>query len=366
MRNKRDNRRRIGLLTGGGDCPGINAVIRAVVKTAVSKYGMEVTGFLDGFHGLVCDRAIRLRYDDVSNILTRGGTILGMSRRESFFRLPSGGMKVPGGRDRTRDALRIVRKHRLQGIVCIGGEGTLAVASHLNASGIPTIGVPKTIDNDVPNTDQTFGFDSALNVAASAVDNLHSTASSHHRIMVLEVMGRYTGWLALHAGVAGGGDVILIPEIPFSWRKIEETVIRRARRGRRFSIIVAAEGAHPGDGRAVYAIKAGAGRRGTLGGISTLIAETLEAKTGLECRATILGYLQRGGAPSPFDRILATRYGHAAACLAAAGNFGLMVSLDSGSIRPVPIEKAAEGPKTVPPDHPLLAAARAVGTSFGD
>ena len=234
------NRARIGILTGGGDCPGLNAVIRAVTKTAVHQFNMEVIGFLDGFRGLVEDETVPLTYDAVSNILSQGGTLLGTSGRETFFGVPAGSRMKPSKENRLKDALRVFRKHRLRGIVCIGGDGSLRVAHHLHRRGIPMIGVPKTIDNDVPNTDLSFGFNSACTVATDAVDRLHTTAASHHRAMVLEVMGRRAGWIALEAGLAGGGDVILVPEIPFSMDAVYKAVRQRHRRGRRFSIIVAA------------------------------------------------------------------------------------------------------------------------------
>ncbi len=365
MSRKARRSRRIGILTGGGDCPGLNAVIRAVVKTAINVFGMEVVGFLDGYRGLVTDRIQKLHYDDVSNILTRGGTILGMSRRDSYFRIAGseGGYEGP---DRTAHARKIFRRHGLSSLICLGGEGTLAVANHLNRAGIPIIGVPKTIDNDVPLTDQTFGFDSALSVATEAIDRLHTTAESHHRVMVVEVMGRHAGWLGLYSGVAGGGDVILLPEVPFDWGKVCEFVCRRARRGRRFSILVVAEGARPKGGGAVYRGRIDGMNRGVLGGIGELVATRVEKRTGLESRTVVLGHLQRAGSPTAADRVLATRYGHAAARLAVAGKTGVMVALQEGRIDVVPLARVAEaGAKLVPVDHPLLKAARAVGTSFG-
>jgi len=342
-------------------------VIRAVAKTAINAHGTEVIGFLDGYHGLVFNRHVILHYDDVSNILSKGGTILGMARREKLFRM-SGDARATAGTDHTSRARRVFKEHGLSALVCVGGEGTLAVAAHLDASGIPAVGVPKTIDNDVPFTDQTFGFDTSLAVAAEAVDRLRSTAESHHRVMVLEVMGRHAGWIALHAGLAGGGDIVLIPEIPFSWGAVCAVVERRARRGRRFSLIVAAEGAHPRDGQESRAGGRADGlNRARLGGVGNLVAGEVERRTRLESRATVLGYLQRGGEPTPFDRVLATRYGHAAASLAAEGTTGVMVAFRSGDITTVPLERLARGrPRLVPPDSPLLAAARAVGTSFGD
>ncbi len=346
-------RKRIGILTGGGDCPGLNAVIRAVTKTAVHELGMEVVGFLDGFRGLVEDKSIPLTYDAVSNILSQGGTILGASSRDNFFRVPSGpAQKVPPGKDRFPEALRTFRRHDLAGLICIGGDGTLTVAYHLLRRGIPVIGIPKTIDNDVRHTDLTFGFHSACAVATEAVDRLHSTAASHHRVMVLEVMGRSAGWIALQAGIAGGGDLILIPEIPFSLKKVLDVVLHRSKRGRRFSLVIVSEGAGPS--------------RPKPGGIGIALSEKIEKETGLESRATVLGHLQRGGTPTFFDRVLATQFGYAAACLAARERYGKMICLRKGSFSTVDLRQVSGRPRNVPLNSPLIAAARAVGTSFGD
>ena len=347
------NRKRIGILTGGGDCPGLNAVLRAVTKTAVHELGMEVVGFLDGFRGLVENKSLPLAYDAVSNILNQGGTILGASTRDNFFRVPSGpSQKIPPGKNRFPEALRTFRRHHLAGLICIGGDGTLTIAHYLLRRGIPVIGIPKTIDNDVRHTDLTFGFHSACAVATEAVDRLHSTAASHHRVMVLEVMGRSAGWIALQAGIAGGGDLILIPEIPFSLQKVYSVVRQRSRRGRRFSLIIASEGAGP--------------VRQKPGSIGMMLSEKIEKETGLESRATVLGHLQRGGTPTFFDRVLATQFGYTAACLAARGCYGKMVCLRKGSISTVDLSRVAGRPRNVPLNSPLIAAARAVGTSFGD
>lgn len=360
-------KRRIGILTGGGDCPGINAVIRAAAKTAVHMYGMEAVGLIDGFRGLVDDETVPLTFDRVSNILTQGGTILGTSSRTTYFGVPSSGSPhAERGPDRLKDARRIFRKHRLEGIICIGGDGTLGVAAYLHGQGIPMVGVPKTIDNDVRHTDLTFGFDTATAIAAEAVDRLHSTAASHHRVMVVEVMGRHAGWIALQAGIAGGGDILLIPEIPFHPDAVTGVVRKRSKKGRRFSIVVAAEGAHPSK-------QACAGsdslfctlRPEQHGSIGPRLAEAIQRETGLESRATVLGHLQRGGTPTPFDRVLATRFGYWAARLCAERGFGKMVCLKGGVISSVPLAKAARGPRRIPRDSPLLTAARAVGTSFG-
>ena len=348
---------RIGILTGGGDCPGLNAVIRAVTKTAVHQLDMEVVGFLDGFRGLVENETLPLTYDAVSNIITQGGTLLGTSGRETYFGVPAGSRLKPSKENRLKDALGVFRKHDLSGIICIGGDGTLTVAHHLHHRGIPMIGVPKTIDNDVPNTDLTLGFNSGCTVATDAVDRLHSTAASHHRAMVLEVMGRRAGWIALEAGLAGGGDVILIPEIPFSMDTVCEVVRRRHRSGRRFSIIVAAEGARPRGKKEGWAAPCG--------GVGIALSGEIERRTGLESRATVLGYLQRGGAPTFFDRVLATRFGHAAALLASGNRYGKMVCLKKGTLATVDLKLGSGRTRTVPPGSPLVAAARAIGTSFG-
>jgi len=354
--------KRIGILTGGGDCPGLNAVIRAVAKTAINVYGMQVIGFQDGFSGLVMDKTIPLGYDHVSNILTQGGTILGTSNKDNFFGVKRNeSQRVIPGQNRLKDALRIYRKHKLEGLICVGGDGTLTVGYHLHQSGIPVIGVPKTIDNDVMHTDQTFGFDSAVWIATLAVDRLHSTAASHRRVMIVEVMGRSAGWIALHSGMAGGGDIILIPEIPYDLKKVYSVVQKRFQKGRRFSIIVVAEGAHRKGETPIYMKKAH-----NLGGISAQLAENIEKDTGIECRFTVLGHLQRGGTPTPFDRVLATRYGHHAAHLAAAGEFGHMVSLKNSAIESVHLSLVAGVPRRIPLDFPLLQTARDVGTSFGD
>lgn len=351
---------RIGILTGGGDCPGLNALIRAVTKSAIHLYGMEVVGFLDGFEGLVDDRTMPLTYDSVSNIIAMGGTILGTSSKGNLFQVPAAGShRVRTGRNRAPDALRTFRKHRLDGLLCVGGDGTLTIAHTLHRRGIPIIGIPKTIDNDVPHTDRSFGFDTAGAVAAEAVDRLHTTAASHHRVMILEVMGRHAGWIALHAGLAGGGDIILIPEIPFSLKEVCEVVTRRSRRGRRFSLIIVAEGAYPKGGSPVMHAR-------RLGGIGPLLVQQLEEKLGLESRATVLGHLQRGGTPTPFDRVLATQFGHAAVMLAAKGRYGRMVRLKDGAISAIGLAQVAGRPRAVPLNSPLIAAARAVGTSLGE
>jgi ATP-dependent phosphofructokinase / diphosphate-dependent phosphofructokinase len=357
----------IGILSGGGDCPGINAVIRAVAKTAIWEHGWNVIGIEDGYEGLIQGRWRHLRAGDVSGILTLGGTILGTSNTANPYAYAS----VRGGRTCLRDVsrrlLRNAREAGLDALILIGGDGTLASAARLQQDGLPVVGVPKTIDNDLRGTDATFGFDSAVAIATEAVDRLHTTAQSHHRVMIVEVMGRRAGWIALHAGVAGGGDVILIPEIPYRLESVAAKVRERRRRGRAFSLVVAAEGAKPVGGEAVVRkIIAGSADPVRLGGIAFVLADQLEEMAGAETRAVVLGHVQRGGTPTAADRILATRLGEEAVRMVAAGMFGRMVAVQGGSLSSVPLDIPAGGPKLVPPDHPLIRAARAIGTAFGD
>jgi phosphofructokinase-like protein len=358
---------RIGVLTGGGDCPGINAVIRAVSKTAMMKHGREVVGYQDGFWGLIHDKHRILSFDDVSGILTLGGTILGTSNRANPFREAQEG---PGGmefRDVSDRVLENFRRAGLDALVVIGGDGSLSIAQGLFQKGMPVVGVPKTIDNDLSETDVTFGYGTAVVNATEAIDKIHTTAQSHHRVMLVETMGRYAGWIALAAGVASGGDVILIPEIPYDLDIIAERVLERSRKGKRFSIAVVAEGAKPKGGEMVVdRVVAESTDPWRLGGISRKLAVDLEEKTGLESRVTVLGHLQRGGSPIPADRILATQFGCAAADLAAEGKFGQMVALRDGRIVSVQIAAAVAKQKLVPPDHPLITANKAIGVCFGD
>jgi 6-phosphofructokinase 1 len=359
--------RRLGVLTGGGDCPGLNAVIRAVAKTLMHDEGAEVLGFLDGYEGLVLDRTMPVDWRAVSNILTIGGTILGTSNTANPFAWAEkkGGKVVTS--DRSKDALRTIKKHRLDGLVVIGGDGSMCIAGGLHELGVPVIGVPKTIDNDVCGTELTFGFMTAVGVATDALDRLHTTASAHHRVMIAEVMGRYAGWLALHSGIAGGADIIVIPEIPFRWEPIFEVFRQRARKGKRFSIICVAEGARPAGGEMIIQRRVeGSPDPVRLGGIGRLVAGTVEQKTGIEARATSLGYIQRGGTPCPFDRVFATSLGHRAAVLVSQEKWGRMASWQKGRLTDVPIKDVAGGCRKVKLDDPLLAVARSVGTSFGE
>jgi ATP-dependent phosphofructokinase / diphosphate-dependent phosphofructokinase len=352
--------RRIGLLTGGGDCPGLNAAIRAVVRAAIRDHGAEVVGILDGFKGLLEMRTVTLTHDTVANILTLGGTVLGTSR-DNPFKLRS----RPGGRaqDRSSVAVENYGRLRLDALICIGGDGTHRKAQKLAQMGLSLIGIPKTIDRDLRETDDTIGFDSGLAVATESIDRLHSTAASHHRIMVIEVMGNRAGWLALSAGIAGGGDVILIPEIPYRPEVVANVLKSRMKKGRRFSIVVVAEGtrtAHRAASRDVEYAGDPVGR------VGIALAKEIHERTGLESRVTVLGYVQRGGRPTPYDRILATRFGTRAVELAAHGRFGRMVCLKGTEIRSVDLDDVAGPPHLIPADHPLILSARSVGACLGD
>ncbi len=357
----------IGVLTGGGDCPGLNAVIRAVSKTAINLYKMQVVGYLDGYQGLIENRRIPLDYDSASGILTRGGTILGTSNKANPFHHP---VKKAGKivyQDVCNRAIRNLETEGCEVLVCIGGDGTMQIASGLAERGVPIVGVPKTIDNDLPGTDVTFGFDSAMTTATEAVDKLHSTAQSHHRVMVVETMGRYAGWLALYSGLAGGGDVILIPEIPYSIEKVCSTVIKRQKRGRAFSIVVVSEGARPIDGDiTVKRIVEDSPDPIRLGGVANLVGRQIETRTGLETRVTVLGHLQRGGTPTPHDRILASQFGEAAVHLAAERRSGRMVNIRGNRIGSIALDEIAGKTRNVPADSPVVATARALGLCFGD
>jgi 6-phosphofructokinase 1 len=359
--------RTIAVLTAGGDCPGINAVIRAVVKTAVNDYSMRVVGIEDGFLGLIEGRWHDLSYNNVSGILTLGGTILGTSNKADPFRFAGGGGTGKGETSDVSD--EVVRNFERTGadtLIAIGGDGTLNIGEGLSKKGVPVIGIPKTIDNDVDCTDYTFGFDSGASTATEAIDKIHTTAQSHHRVMVIEVMGRYVGWLALYSGVGGGGDIILIPEIPCDLEVVCRRVVERSKTGRRFSIVVVAEGAMTDKGEAVVKrVVEGSTDPVRLGGIADFVAGEIETRTGLETRVTVLGHLQRGGTPTMFDRVLATRFGSRAVEIAEQGKQGLMVALRCQDIVTVPIADAIAKLKKVPVDHHLVKCALSVGTSFG-
>jgi 6-phosphofructokinase 1 len=350
------------ILTGGGDCPGLNAAIRGVAKTAMTDFGWRIVGVNDGFLGLIEGRSKVLTWDDVSNILPLGGTILGTSNKADPFNVHIN--------DKVIDASDVVVSHLKQWgvdvLFCIGGDGTCKIASRLMAKWPQLICVPKTIDNDLLCTDQTFGFDTACAFVTEALDRIHSTAQSHHRVMVIEVMGRYAGWIALMGGLAGGGDIILIPEMPFSWQSVVEAVKARSGSGKRFSIVVVSEGARPeGEDYTVREVVKDSPDPIRLGGIGERVADRIEKETGHEARVTVLGHLQRGGSPTFFDRILATRYGVAAARLANDGGFGRMVALRGCEIVSAPIEDAAKGLRLVKEDDELIGLAKSLGTSFG-
>jgi phosphofructokinase-like protein len=359
--------KRIGLLTGGGDCPGLNAVIRAVVKTATGRYGWEVIGIEDGFEGLILPDRIRpMDAASVRGILPLGGTILGTTNRANPFEYP---VKDGSGRVETRDVspqmLERMAGLGLDALVVIGGDGSLHIAQRLFEMGAPVVGVPKTIDNDVGGTDITFGFDTALDVATEAIDRLHTTAESHHRVMLVEVMGRNAGWLALEAGLAGGADVILLPEIPFDAVRIDAKIEERDRMGSKFSIVVVAEGARPEGGEQIYQEQRAAMTARRLGGVSYVVSEQLAAICDHEIRVTVLGHLQRGGSPTSFDRILGTRFGAAAVDLIARRGLGRMVALRGEEIDDVPIAEAVAELKTVPLDSDMIRAAQGLAISLG-
>ncbi len=358
--------KRIGILTGGGDCPGLNAVIRAVAKSAI-RGGLEVMGIEDGYLGLIENRLRKLEYADVSNILTRGGTILGSCNKAnpSAYAMPEGDGWVV--RDVREQVLEHYRAAKLDALVAIGGDGTMSGAAQLVEMGMNVVGVPKTIDNDLWGTDVTFGHDTAVTTAADALDKVHTTASSHHRVMVVELMGRYAGWLALHAGVASGADVILIPEIPFDMASVCEACVARSKVGKRFTIIAVGEGATPvGGEQFVDHVVENSPDPIRLGGAAKYVAEQIEQRTNLDSRSIVLGHVQRGGTPTAFDRVLATQFGHAAFELLIAERFGRLVVQSAGRIDSVELADVAGKVRTVPVDSPLIRAARDIGTCFGD
>lgn len=360
--------KRLGILTGGGDCPGLNAVIRAVAKTAFHRYGIEVVGIMDGFGGLIENRSFLLEDNHVSGILHRGGTILGTTNRDNPFRYPideKDGQTVWG--DVSDRAINNLEEMGVDVLIVVGGDGSLHIAHELYKKGVKAVGIPKTIDNDLSATDVTFGFDTALNTATDAIDKLHTTAESHHRVMILEVMGRNAGWIALHSGMAGGADVILIPEIPFSYEAICVKIGRRRLAGKKFSVMVVAEGAQLPGGDLVYQEKVPDNPLlNKLGGVAEVVGRTIQQNCGVETRVTVLGHLQRGGTPTPFDRILGTRFGVKAVELAMNGEFGKMACLCNGAVQSVPLEAAVSELKRVNPDGEIVRAARSVGISFGD
>jgi ATP-dependent phosphofructokinase / diphosphate-dependent phosphofructokinase len=362
------SKRRIGILTSGGDCPGLNAVIRAVVKRGVSQLGYEVLGIRDSFNGLLTspydvDNLVR---DAVRGILTKGGTILGTTNRGNPFKFP---MKNSDGStawvDRSAEIIEAVRILELQGLILVGGDGSLSIAHRFMERGLRFVAVPKTIDNDIASTDMTFGFQTAVEVATEAIDRLHSTAESHDRVMVVEVMGRNAGWIAAHSGIAGGADVILIPEIPYDIDRVCDKVRRRAAAGRKFSIIVVAEGAVSIEGKQIFIDPKNEGGMPRYGGCSVHVASAIEAKTGLEARVTVLGHLLRGGTPSSYDRLLATRFGIAAMNHVDEGKWGRLIALKGMTIDSVPIEEAVGKQKLIDPTSELVESGRQLGIEFG-
>jgi phosphofructokinase-like protein len=359
----------IGILTSGGDCPGLNAVIRAAVKSS-ERLGYESIGFLRGYEGLVDPVSyMPLTSRNTANILPQGGTILGSTNKGRFSATVGEDRRVAIDPALLDQAAATIRQLSVCGLICVGGDGSLRIAQQLHEHGVPVIGVPKTIDNDLGATAFTFGFDSAVACATDALDRLHTTAASHERIMVLEVMGRHAGWIALHSGIAGGGDVILIPEIAWSFEHVCQKVLQREAEGKRFTLVVVAEGARLPDGGLVHdgaGDKEGARRQVRLGGIGERIAEELADRLQREVRTVVLGHLQRGGEPTPFDRLLATEFGAHAVRLIHQGRFGEMVCYRPPNIESVPIAKAVASLSRVDPDSSAVQAARALGISFGD
>jgi 6-phosphofructokinase 1 len=351
--------KQIGILTGGGDAPGLNAVIRAVVRTAVGEFGMKCIGIEDSFEGILGEPQItKLTLKNVSGILPRGGTILGTRNRGSFVKIVDGKPIIP---DLPIDeALENLKKLEIEALIVLGGEGTLAIAERFHRRGFPVIGVPKTIDNDLAATELTFGFMTAIDIATEALDRLHTTAASHDRVMILEVMGRHTGWIALHAGLAGSADIILIPEIPFSFDSLVRKVREREKSGSRFTNIVVAEGAKE-VGKTEFYKDSNALR---LGGVGSYVREKVEEMTGKESRCVVLGHLQRGGSPNAFDRMLGTNFGACAVRALANGQTGKMVALKAAEVVTVPLADAVLNLKTVMVDGQLVRTARDIGISF--
>jgi len=358
--------RRIAVNTGGGDAPGLNAVIRSIVLSALGR-GWEVVGIRKGYEGLLdTSKLVQLDRDAVRGITHLGGTILGTTSTGHPFEYP---VRLPDGRveivDRSDEVVESFRRLRIDALIAIGGDGSMRIASRLAAKGIPVVGVPKTIDNDLSGTVVTFGFDTAVSVATEAIDRLHSTAEAHDRVMVVEVMGRYAGWIALFAGVAATADAILIPEVPFDIERVRDKIMDREAQGRRFSIVVVAEGATPRGGELVVKGRE-IGREVQLGGIGERVAAGLRELTGKETRTVVLGHLQRGGRPTTADRLLALRFGAAAVRTVAEGSFNVMVALDPPAVRTVPLEEATSRMKSVPLDSDVMRTAHDLGISFGD
>lgn len=359
--------RKIGILTGGGDCPGLNAVIRAVYRTLKNECDCQLIGIIDGFDGLIYDNYVEIDSKLISGILTRGGTILGTSNKGNPMNYPT--LKSDGSiefTDYTDKIIDTYNKLGLEGIIVIGGDGTINIAHTLSMKWLKYVGVPKTIDNDIYDTDVTFGFNTAVQNVTDAIDKVHSTAESHHRVMLVETMGRDAGWIALYAGISGGADIILIPEIPYDINEIVKKINDRYNLGKKFSIIVVAEGAKPIDGEMFGRVdEKNIYDRIRLGGISTKLSSQLETLTGFECRSTVLGYVQRGGTPTTYDRLLATRYGCAAAKAFLSGDFGKMVALDGNEIVLKSVNINAGKKRLVEPDNAIVKDAMSIGISFG-
>ena len=362
--------KRIGVMTGGGDCPGLNAAIRAVTKSAIFGYGIEVFGIEDGFLGLIENRVKRLHPSDVSNLLTVGGTMLGTSNKANPAKFAVGWTPDgdPDFRDVTDDCMRHIEQHALDALVVIGGDGTMTVAEPFVERGVSIVGVPKTIDNDLIGSELTIGFDTAVNVATHALDRLHTTASSHHRVMVIEVMGRNAGWIALHAGAASGSDVIVIPEIPYELKSITDFVKKRNQQGKRFSLVCVAEGAKAKGGQqTVSRIDPTSPDPIRLGGIGDRLADDIARVTDVDTRATVLGHVLRGGTPTATDRVLATNLGYHAVELLMQGHSRRLCIWQDGKISDIDLTEASGKQRLVnPATDPLVAASRAVGTNFGD
>ena len=352
---------RIGVLTGGGDCPGLNAALRAVTKSLILQHDAEVVGIRDGYRGLIERNVQPLSYQDMSGILTQGGTILGASNKANPFNY-----QPRGGADVSAQVVSTYESLDLNALVAIGGDGTMSIAHGLTDMGVNIVGVPKTIDNDLAGTDHTVGFDTAVSIATEAIDRIHTTAQSHHRVMIIETMGRRGGWIALHAGVASGTDIILIPEIEYDIDEVAQVCVERQQGGQRFTIIAIAEGAKPRDGERVLREKVEqTADTARFGGIGRRLDDQLQQRLDSEVRTTILGHMQRGGTPTAYDRNLATAFGARAAALVAEDTFGKMVALQDGDFTEVPLSEVANRTRTVPLDSPLIASALDVGTSFG-
>ena len=358
--------KKVGVLTSGGDCSGLNATLRACIKTLIHDYGVKVIGYRDGFRGMIENDYQELSFKDMSGILSVGGTILGTSNKANPFRQYQ--PKTGGFKDVSKKVIADAKKLGIDALIAIGGDGTMSMAARFTEMGLPTVGIPKTIDNDLMATDLTFGFYTAVDIVKESIDRINTTAMSHHRVMVIEVMGRYAGWIALYGGVAGGADVILIPEIPYDINAVAEVCSNRNKQGKGFTIVVVAEGAKPiGGDLTVQKIVKESFDTLRLGGVGHVLAHQLEEKLPrLETRVTILGHLQRGGSPTAYDRILSTRFGHHAANMVMRGEFAQMVALRGSQIVSVPISEVAGKNKFVPPDHDLILAAKSLGTSFGE